>query len=68
MDLRKLHSDERSTGATNDGPDGTAVDIFKMLEIPEKQNREDCRYVVTFAVMAAPLLAGLTAAQLNKQG
>jgi len=50
------------------GPDGTAVDIFKMLEIPEKQNREDCRYVVTFAVMAAPLLAGLTAAQLNMQG
>ena len=68
MDLRKLHSDERSTGATNDGPDGTAVDIFKTFEISENQDLEDCHYVVTVAVVAASLLAGLAAAPKSMQG
>ena len=30
--------------ATNDGPDGTAVDIFKTFEISENQDLEDCHY------------------------
>ena len=30
--------------ATNDGPDGTAVDIFKTFEISENQYPEDCHY------------------------
>ena len=54
--------------ATNDGPDGTAVDIFKTFEISENQDLEDCHYVVTVAVVAASLLADLAAAPKSMQG
>ena len=54
--------------ATNDGPDGTAVDIFKTFEILENQDLEDCHHVLTVAVVAASLLAGLAAARKSMQG
>ena len=50
------------------GPDGTTVDIFKTLKISENQDLEDCHYVVTVAVVAASLLAGLAAAPKSMQG
>ena len=54
--------------ATNDGPDGTAIDIFKTFEISKIQDLEDCHHVLTVAVVAASLLAGLAAAQKSMQG
>ena len=54
--------------ATNDGPDGTAIDIFKTFEISKIQDLEDCHHVLTVAVVAASLLAGLAAARKSMQG